>query len=86
MVRKIVRRYEPLLEDMVAETLKHLSFLERRARLIDDFVRVQELQVKQTSIAQHRPVRLTSYELPWGLELPKDAAWLFESGSLTEIK
>ena len=86
MVRKIIRRYEPLLEDMVAETLRHLSFLERRARLNDDFFRVQELQVKQTSIQQHLPVRLTSYELPWSLELPKDAAWLFESGALTETR
>ena len=86
MAKRIREVIEPAdNEQLVADTLQHLAYLEFRPRLLEDFVRVQELQTKQISIRQGRPVRLTSYELPWAMKLDPLKAWLFEAGKLTEI-
>lgn len=85
MVKKIYEYIEPTIEDFTAEVIQHLAYLERRARLSENFVEVQELQMKQHCVRENLPVRLTSYELPWILRLDFQKAWLLESGHLTEI-
>lgn len=85
MVKRIYEYIEPSSEDFIAEVMQHLFFLERRARLAEDFVRVQELQLKQHCVKENQSVRLTSYELPWNLKLDHKKAWLLKSGNLTEI-
>lgn len=85
MVKRIYEHLEPTIEDFTSQVIQHLAYLERRARLLEDFVRVQELRTKQHCVRENLPVRLTSYELPRVLQLDSQKAWLYESGNLTEI-
>ena len=85
MVKRTVINPGPDSRHMVRATLEHLSSLERRARLAEDFPRAKALQIKQVCIQKEQPVILSSYELPWSLRLAYKSNWLFKAGTITEI-